>query len=93
MVFIFSFQNFENKYKFENIDLNAYKNGYFFVVYDLRNSEDCPEYKELTRSGALNLFVKFQEPPNKPISIVCYQEFNQTIKIQVKEDGSKIISK
>ena len=61
-----------------HIDLNAYKNGYFFVVYDLRNSEDCPEYKELTRSGALNLFVKFQEPPNKPISIVCYQEFNQT---------------
>ena len=64
-----------------------------FVVFDLRHSEDCPEYKEYPRSEALNLRVSFKSPPNKPISVICYQEYNQTIKIQVQEDGSKIITK
>ena len=75
-----------------HIDMNAYKNGYFFIAYDLRRSEDCPEYKEISRSGCLTLNVKFKEAINKPISIICYQEFNHTIKIQVKQDGSKIFS-
>ena len=87
------FNGIEKPSQDSHIDRNAYKNGYFFVVFDLRHSEDCPEYKEYPRSEALNLRVSFKSPPNKPISVICYQEYNQTIKIQVQEDGSKIITK
>lgn len=76
-----------------HIDLHAYKNGYFFLVLDLRHTDDCFEFKEINRSGSLYLTLTFDKNIQKSIGIVSYMEYNSRIIMEVNKDGTKKITK
>jgi hypothetical protein len=82
------FRCYLNTYKAINnsaawdISIDAFKYGYFLYVVDLTNDHSAnSDYKGVEKNGALRLLIDYSVPLSKPISVMCFAEFDDVLTI------------
>jgi hypothetical protein len=59
----------------------AYPLGFGFYLFDMTPNGECGDFNDVDRSGNLSVTLEFSTEAQKPLVIVCYLEYNQSIQL------------
>lgn len=63
------------------INRTEYPHGFTFVCADLTATQCNAQYEDPTRSGILDIALKFSQPLAVTVNVIVYMQFNNTISI------------
>jgi len=58
-----------------------FANGYAMYLFDMTPNGECSEISDVDRSGNLSVALEFTSESSKPLVLVCYLEYNETIQL------------
>lgn len=65
-----------------NIELEAYKYGYFIYAVDLTNDHSASkDYRSIEKQGSLRIKIDYSKPLTGAVAVLCFAEFDDVLNI------------